>query len=241
MTTEMEYVNFMKDSNFRASVFQQDESFFRSIIKVDKGETNFTDEKTTENQALHEINEQQIKKIQELQKKIEELEDENNALEQEHLVMLKKDSNKEQSTMIDEDSAQVIASKTQQIDLLSNMLEQKGNQLRKAKEDQDEVVGKAKEKDILIEKTTIENQELKVKISQLQKIINSDNNSKAVYNAELMIENSKQMKIKIEQLHKQSMLKDQEISHLQGRQAEYEKRLVLLQQQSKDNKLLQRM
>jgi hypothetical protein len=66
MTTEMEYVNFMKDSNFRASVFQQDESFFRSIIKVDKGETNFTDEKTTENQALHEINEQQIKKIQDL-------------------------------------------------------------------------------------------------------------------------------------------------------------------------------
>ena len=68
MTTEMEYVNFMKDSNFRASILQHDESFFRSIIKVDKGETHFTDEKTTENQALHEINEQQIKKIQELQK-----------------------------------------------------------------------------------------------------------------------------------------------------------------------------
>ena len=59
MNTEMEYVNFMKDSkNFRDSVFQ-DESFFRSIIKVDKGETQFIDEKqATENQALHEINEQ---------------------------------------------------------------------------------------------------------------------------------------------------------------------------------------
>ena len=100
--------------------------------------------------------------------------------------------------MVDEDSSHVIASKTQQIELLSNMLEQKGNQLRKAKDDQDEFVGKVKEKDIHIEKTTIENQELKVKVSQLQKIINSDNNSKALYNAELMIENSKQMKIKIE-------------------------------------------
>lgn len=81
MNTEKEYVNFMMDSNFRASVLQQDESFFRSIIKVDKGETHFTDEKATENQALHEINEQQIKKIQDLQLKIAELEEENNALE----------------------------------------------------------------------------------------------------------------------------------------------------------------
>ena len=39
MTTEMEYVNFMKDNNFRASLLQQDESFFRSILKVDKGES----------------------------------------------------------------------------------------------------------------------------------------------------------------------------------------------------------
>ena len=68
MTTEMEYMGLMKDTNFGASFFRQDESFFRSIIKVDKGETQFTDEKTTENAALHEINEQQIKKIQELQK-----------------------------------------------------------------------------------------------------------------------------------------------------------------------------
>jgi hypothetical protein len=65
MITEMEYVNFMKDGNFRASVIQ-DESFFRSIVKVDKGETQFTDDKTTENQALMEVNEQHIKKIQEL-------------------------------------------------------------------------------------------------------------------------------------------------------------------------------
>ena len=37
MTTEMEYVNFMKDNgNFRASVFGQDESFFRSIVQVEK-------------------------------------------------------------------------------------------------------------------------------------------------------------------------------------------------------------
>lgn len=57
MITEMEYVNFMKDTNFRASVFQQDESFFRSIVKVEKGETQFTDDKTTENQALLEVNE----------------------------------------------------------------------------------------------------------------------------------------------------------------------------------------
>lgn len=90
MTTEMEYVNFMKENNFRASVFQQDESFFRSIVKVEKGETQLTDEKAQENHALLEINEQQLKKIQELQKQVCELEEENNALEQEHLVMLKK-------------------------------------------------------------------------------------------------------------------------------------------------------
>ena len=58
MTTEMEYVNFMKDNNFRASLLQQDESFFRSILKVDKGESVQLDEKANENQALIEINEQ---------------------------------------------------------------------------------------------------------------------------------------------------------------------------------------
>lgn len=30
-------------------------------------------------------------------------------------------------------------------------------------------------------------------------------------------------------MHKQSQLKDQEISHLQGRQGDYEKRIVVLQ------------
>jgi len=39
MITEMEYVNMMKDSNFRASVLQGDHSFFRSIVKVEQGET----------------------------------------------------------------------------------------------------------------------------------------------------------------------------------------------------------
>lgn len=57
MNTEMEYVNFMKENNFRASVLE-DQSFFRSIIKVDKGETQLTDDKASENQALLEINEQ---------------------------------------------------------------------------------------------------------------------------------------------------------------------------------------
>ena len=92
MNTEMEYVNFMKDANFRASGFYQDESFFRSIIKQDKGETGLTvtDEKASENQALVETNEKLMKEMQELKKQVSELEEENNALEQEHLVMLKK-------------------------------------------------------------------------------------------------------------------------------------------------------
>lgn len=106
----------------------EDQSFFRSIVKVEKGETQLTDEKATENQALLEINEQQMKKIQELQKQVCELEEENNALEQEHLVMLKKqdqmvggsstNETQEQTTMIDskshivqEESAQVVANK----------------------------------------------------------------------------------------------------------------------------------
>lgn len=103
------------------------------------------------------------------------------------------DSNKEQSTMdmAPEESAQVVANKDKQIELLSNMLEQKGNQLRKAKEDQEEGMNKIKEKDIQVEKTTIENQELKVKVSQLQKLINNDSNAKAAYNAELLMEQSK--------------------------------------------------
>lgn len=83
MNTEYEFVNLMKESNVGA-----DESFFKSICKMDKGEA--PDNKNQENQALLEINEQHLKKIQELQKQILELEEENNALEQEHLVMLKK-------------------------------------------------------------------------------------------------------------------------------------------------------
>ena len=106
------------------------------------------------------------------------------------------DSNKDQSTMdmAPEESAQMVANKDKQIELLSNMLEQKGNQLRKAKEDQEDGMTKIKEKDILVEKTTIENQELKVKVSQLQKLINTDSNykdAKALYNAELLMEQSK--------------------------------------------------
>lgn len=113
MITEFDYINMMKDTNFRASVFQQDESFFRSIVKVEKGETQLTEDKTAENQVLLEVQEQHIKKIQELQRQVSELEEENNALEQEHLVLLKKQiqnsgagvtSDKEQSTMADSKS-----------------------------------------------------------------------------------------------------------------------------------------
>ena len=249
----MEYVNFMKDGNFRASVIQ-DESFFRSIVKVDKGETQFTDDKTTENQALMEVNEQHIKKIQELQRQVCELEEENNALEQEHLVLLKKQeqngglgttTDKEQSTMaesksqiVTEDQVQVVQNKDKQIELLSNMLEQKGNQLRKTKDELEEATTKLKDREVQVEKNTLENQELKVK---LQKLISTDNTAKTAYNAELLLDQNKQLKNRIEQIHKQSILKDQEITHLQSRQADYEKRIVLLQQQTKDNKLLQKL
>ena len=62
MNTEYEFVNLMKESNDGA-----DESFFKSICKMDKGEAP-DENKNQENQALHEINEQHLKKIQELQK-----------------------------------------------------------------------------------------------------------------------------------------------------------------------------
>ena len=39
-----------------------------------------------------------------------------------------------------EESAEVIANKDKQIELLSNMLEQKGNQLRKVREDHEESI-----------------------------------------------------------------------------------------------------
>lgn len=92
-----------------------------------------------------------------------ELEEENNALEQEHLVMLKKqdqlvstNETQEQTTMIDsksqinEDSAIVVANKDKQIELLSNMLDQKGSQLRKTKEEMDDCKGKLNEKEVQV-------------------------------------------------------------------------------------------
>ena len=133
-----------------------------------------------------------------------------------------------ESNILDEPHAQVVANKDKQIELLSNMLEQKGTQLRKQKEDFEDGLKQIKDKDTQVEKVTIENQELKVKVGKLQTLINNDSNAKAVYNAELLMEQSKNMKNRIEQMHKQSQLKDQEISNLHSRQAEYEKRFVLL-------------
>ena len=78
------------------------------------------------------------------------------------------------------------------------MLEQKGNQLRKQKEDYEDGLKQIKEKDTQVEKTTIENQELKVKVGQMQKLINNDSNAKAAYNAELLLEQNKQYKNRIE-------------------------------------------
>lgn len=163
-------------------------------------------------------------------------------------MLKKQDQTQEQTTMVDskshiaqEESAQVVANKDKQIELLSNMLEQKGSQLRKKSEETDECKVKLSEKEIQVQNNTIENQELKVKVNKLQKLINNDSNAKVAYNTELLIDQNKQLKDRIEQMHKQSQLKDQEITHLQGRHADYEKRIVLLQQQSKDNKLLQKM
>lgn len=42
-------------------------------------------------------------------------------------------------------------------------------------------------------------------------------------------------------MHKQSMMKDQEINQYQKRQADYETRIVLLQEQSKNNRMLEKM
>ena len=78
------------------------------------------------------------------------------------------------------------------------MLEQKGNQLRKQKEDYEDGLKQIKEKDTQVEKITIENQELKVKVGQMQKLINNDSNAKAAYNAELLLEQNKQYKNRIE-------------------------------------------
>lgn len=104
----------------------------------------------------------------------------------------------EQTTMIDsksqitqEDAAQVVANKEKQIELLSNMLDQKGSQLRKTKEEMDDCKGKLNEKELQVQNNTIENQDLKVKINKLQKLINSDTNAKAAYNAELLADQNK--------------------------------------------------
>lgn len=65
------------------------------------------------------------------------------------------------------------------------MLEQKSNFLRKTKDELDEAQNKIKEKDIQMEKNTLENQDLKVR---MQKLINTDNNAKAAYNADMLMD-----------------------------------------------------
>lgn len=102
------------------------------------------------------------------------------------------------SHIAQEESVQVVANKDKQIELLSNMLEQKGSQLRKTKEEMDECMAKLTEKETLVQNNTIENQELKVKINKMQKLINNDNNAKHAYNAELLFDQNKQLKDRIE-------------------------------------------
>lgn len=52
----------------------------------------------------------------------------------------------------------------------------------------DECKAKLAEKETLVQNNTIENQELKVKVNKLQKLINNDTNAKVAYNAELLID-----------------------------------------------------
>ena len=47
------------------------------------------------------------------------------------------------------------------------MLEQKGNQLRKTKDELEEASNKLKDKEVQVEKNTLENQELKLKLQKL--------------------------------------------------------------------------
>ena len=75
----------------------------------------------------------------------------------------------------------------------------------------------------------------------MEKLLNSDQNAKTAYNTELIIDQNKLLKNRLDQVYKQSIQKDQEISILTSRQADYEKRIVLLQKQAKDSKLLRQM
>ena len=79
MNTEYEYLRFLQDNKVKGSPDGED-SFFRSIVGVERSSGQAAADKQKiedENLALKEINDTQIKKIQELQKQMAELEEEN--------------------------------------------------------------------------------------------------------------------------------------------------------------------
>jgi cell shape-determining protein MreC len=86
MITEVEYLKFLQQDN---SIMQEESSFFKGILNVEKTGLD-NQSRIDENLALKEINEQQLKKIQDLDTKVQELEEENRHLGKEHLAILKK-------------------------------------------------------------------------------------------------------------------------------------------------------
>lgn len=93
--TEIEYIKCLQvqDNSVNA---MNDSSFFKSFLNVEKsGGTTKEEERirSEENHALRDINEQMMKKVENLTKQVEELEHENTHLSNEHLVMLKKQEN----------------------------------------------------------------------------------------------------------------------------------------------------
>ena len=116
MMTEVEYLKFLHQDN---SIMQDNEaSFFKGILSVEKAGTEAQNE-------LREVNDGQSRRIADLEKKVQELEEENAHLGKEHLAMLKKQDQSEQSTLAESTDDQIIAIKDKQIDLLSSMLAQK--------------------------------------------------------------------------------------------------------------------
>ena len=196
--TEMEYLKLLQDNSVSGSIIgptnMNESSFFRSMVNVEMGSMpspsharggSISDPKakSEEIHALRDINGQQLKQIQELKAQVQELESENDHLEQEHLAILKTQipgGKNEQSTLDDtngdptgnEELVQVAAVKDKQIDLLSNMLAQKGVEMKKQKIEGEKAF-KEKEAELVKENQAkiIENQKLIFKMSEMQKII----------------------------------------------------------------------
>lgn len=74
-----------------------------------------------------------------------------------------------------------------------------------------------KDNQTIIQKQVLDIQNYNIKVNKLEKLLNNDQNAKSAYNTELVMDQNKLLKNRLDQMHKQSLQKDQEILHYNSR------------------------